>query len=157
MCLSHFCIFLAKWRCEYFLTKPFQYFFNKVKGTISAVAATALTLSFSVVETEVATNTRHWNESIRVSFVVYSVIFVKGGQAAGATEVQVTSFYVQPNPKICLCCVYVVYDNLSTLCMTIFLCCVWKMFHVVYEKFWLLLFVYIVYDIKSDLNFFYII
>ena len=81
------------------------------------MAATRQTVSLSFIETEVATNTRHRNESI-------CILFVKGGQAAGATKVQVTSFDVKPNPKIRLCCVwqfvYIVYDNLSMLCMTCF-------------------------------------
>ena len=96
---------------------------------------------------------------IHISFGVYSDIFVKGGQAVGATEVRVTSFIVKPNPTICISCVwtfvYVLYDNLYTLCMTtwkflyyyfymlcmkICLCCVWQFLYVVYDIFWLLFF-----------------
>ena len=46
-------------------------------------------------------------------------------------------------------------DNLSMLCITMFLCCVWQFFYVVYAIFWIFFFVYIMYVIKSDLNFFY--
>ena len=48
--------------------------------------------------------------------------------------------------------VYSVYEKnfyLSILCM--------KKIHVVYDIFWLLFFVHFMYDIKSDLNFFYIL
>ena len=98
-----------------FFGKPFQCIFQ----TISAVAETGQTVSFSVIETEVVTNTSHRNKSINSSFV-------KGRQAAGSTEVLVTPFYVNPNPKNCLWCVwqlvYFVYYNLSNLCMTYFYC-----------------------------------
>ena len=60
------------------------------------------TLYFSVVETEVAIKTRHQNELIFILFGVCCDIIVKGGQASGATEVQVTLFYVKPNPTIFL-------------------------------------------------------
>ena len=102
----------------------FSVFFNKAKVTISTVSATTQTISSSVVKTEVLTNTRDWNESICISFRVYYDIFIKGGQAVIATEVQVTSFYVKPNPKTCLCCVwhffYFVYGNFSMLFMEYF-------------------------------------
>ena len=95
------------------------------------MAAMGQTVSFSVIETEVVMNTRHRIELIRI-------LFVKGGQAAGATKVQVTSFDVKPNPKIRLCCVwqfvYIVYDNLSMLCMVIFLFCVLQSVCVVYKN-----------------------
>ena len=101
----------------FFLKKPFQCIFK----TISAVTATGQTVSFYAIETKVATNARHQNESIYI-------FFVKGGQTAVATEAQVTLFYVKPNSIIHLCCVwkfvYVVYDIfwllfLSILCMTL--------------------------------------
>ena len=115
---------------------------------------TGQTISFFVIETEVVKTTKHQFESTFVSFV-------KGGQAAGWTEVHVTLFYVKPNPNICLCCVwqffYVVYDFLSILCMKVYLVCVWQLVYVVYEIFLLLFFVYILYYIKSDLNLFYIL
>ena len=120
----------------------FSVFFNKAKVTISTVSATTQTISSSVVKTEVLTNTRDWNESICISFRVYYDIFIKGGQAVIATEVQVTSFYVKPNPKI----VDFVFDNFFMLWLEFFLCCLW---HILINIFWL----YIVYYIKSDFYF----
>ena len=119
------------------------YFFNNKKGTISALAEKVKTLSFSVIKKEVATDTRHQNESIRI-------FFLKGGQAARGTEVRVTLLHVKPNPTI----FYVVYYSLSMFCMTIIIFCARKFVFVVYEIFLLHFFVYIVHDIKSDLDFY---
>ena len=122
-----------------FLKIPFQCIFQ----TISAFSESGKTVSLSVIEAEVETNTRH-----RIEFIF--IVFVKGGQASIATGVRVTLFYVKINPTFFLFCVwqfvYVVYDNLSIFCMTIFLCFVW---HILINNF-----VYIVYEIKSDFKFY---
>ena len=103
------------------LKKPCKCIFK----TTSSQEATGKTVSFSVIKTEVATNTRHQNEFI-------FILFVKGGQVAGVMEVRVTLFYVKPNTTILLCYVWqfvdVVYDSLY-----IFL---WKTFYVVNEIFY---------------------
>ena len=134
MCLSHFCIFLAKWRCEYFLTKPFQYFFNKVKGTISAVSETAQTLSFSVVE-YISCDEHQALKWIDSRFVRCLLRHIRK-RRTGCRSNGGTSYFVlcSTKPKnlsmLCLCCVwqfvYVVYDHFSMLCMKNVLCCVWQ-------------------------------
>ena len=113
------------------------------------MSETAQTLSFSIVKTEMATNTRNQNEPIRILFGVYSNIFVKGGQATVSTEVQVTSLFVKPKSTICLGClrkfVHVVHEYLSMLCMAYFeysflsiFCMTLSLtsnFHILYNKF----------------------
>ena len=51
----------------------------------------------------------------------------------------------KPNNLAILCM------NLFMLCMIVCICCAWKFVYVMYDIFWLLFFVYIVYYIKSDL------
>ena len=62
-----------------FFKKQFQFVFE----TISDVASTGDKVFFYVIKTEAAMETRHQNESI-------CIFFVKGEEAAGATEVRIT-------------------------------------------------------------------
>ena len=114
--MSHFCIHFFQTTMWVSLNKPFQCIFK----TISAMAATGKTLSFSIIETEVATNTRHQNKST-------CILFVKTGQASRATELWVSSFYVKLNATFRLCClwefVYFVNEILSILCTIYFNYC----------------------------------
>ena len=102
----------TKQRCEYFFEETISVFFYHLCCGSNGANSLLLRNQYRSCDEHQA------SKQIDFHFIV------KGGQTAGATEVWVTSFYVKPNPIICLCCVckflYFVYENLSMLCMTYF-------------------------------------
>ena len=111
----------------FFWRNHFSVFFNKANGTISYVAVMAQTLSFFIVKTWVATNTRHF-KNIFAFFCcllqhIYNSMTVRQSNIGTSHFVL---FETKPKKMCCLWqCVYGVYDNFSMLCMTIILYFVW--------------------------------